>query len=494
MSQLLEAQYEAEKRLLSAMWIAKDLAADKLREPLSIVGMGDFADDDCREFFQGMADLHERDGPINETSLYNAIEGRLSDRDRYVVLLAEIMDLEPHEVHMLYHAQQVHEFATRRRLIVKLQDTAGMVSDMSRDLSDVDLDFAGYQHFLSNRGAGGVDMKTLGDVTAKPSQWLWKPYIPLGNLTLMAGQPGIGKTWSLMDFSARVAMGWPWPDGCPGGDGGEAVFLSAEDDEETIAWRFEQLGCDRTKIHVMDKGVSEFVNGKQEYRFLDLSRDLHHVEAFLERRPAVRMLILDTAADFMGDANPNSNNEVRAVYGPVARMAKRRNIAVVLISHFNKKTDNTQAIYRGMGSLAFIALARVSWGFFPDPEDKSRVIMAPIKNNLGPMADAMAFSIIDNKPAWEPNPIDADADSLMQPPKLQTIKAGDKAKKWLRDQLQDGPVGATDLEESLPDGFSWRTVERVSNKIGVHKAKDGLHEGKWYWSLNGTLSETANTL
>ena len=99
----------------------------------------------------------------------------------------------------------------------------------------------------------------------------------------------------------------------------------------------------------------------------------------------------------------------------------------------------------------------------------------------------MAFSLTDGKPVWEPDAFEVDADALMQPPKPHAGKAGEKAEAWLRDQLKDGPVAASDLEANLPGGFCWKTADRVSRNIGVHKQRIGLQgDPKWMWSLNGS--------
>ena len=52
----------------------------------------------------------------------------------------------------------------------------------------------------------------LSDVQPEELQWLWPNQIPLGKLTLLAGDPGLGKSFVTCDMAARVSRGAVWPD------------------------------------------------------------------------------------------------------------------------------------------------------------------------------------------------------------------------------------------------------------------------------------------
>ena len=53
---------------------------------------------------------------------------------------------------------------------------------------------------------------SLVDVQAVDVDWLWPGRIALGKLTLLAGDPGNGKSLLTIDAAARVSCGRPWPD------------------------------------------------------------------------------------------------------------------------------------------------------------------------------------------------------------------------------------------------------------------------------------------
>lgn len=72
---------------------------------------------------------------------------------------------------------------------------------------------------------------TVDEVPEAEVRWLWYGRIPLGAITVLDGDPGLGKSLVSLDLVARVTTGRAMPDGTPGVDAG-AVLLSAEDDSD----------------------------------------------------------------------------------------------------------------------------------------------------------------------------------------------------------------------------------------------------------------------
>jgi len=52
----------------------------------------------------------------------------------------------------------------------------------------------------------------VADVARRAVGWLWPGRVPSGKLTLVAGDPGLGKSLVALDIAARVTRGLPWPD------------------------------------------------------------------------------------------------------------------------------------------------------------------------------------------------------------------------------------------------------------------------------------------
>lgn len=51
----------------------------------------------------------------------------------------------------------------------------------------------------------------MTDIKSEETEWLCYPYIPLGKLIFLQGDPGVGKTWVALSIAAAVSKGWGWP-------------------------------------------------------------------------------------------------------------------------------------------------------------------------------------------------------------------------------------------------------------------------------------------
>lgn len=73
--------------------------------------------------------------------------------------------------------------------------------------------------------AGALATRRLSDIQAKPISWLWRDRIARGKVSIIAGNPGLGKSQITASIAAIVTTGGRWPaDGtrCAAGD---VVFL-----------------------------------------------------------------------------------------------------------------------------------------------------------------------------------------------------------------------------------------------------------------------------
>ena len=48
---------------------------------------------------------------------------------------------------------------------------------------------------------------TIEEIEQEPVCWLWKPFIALGKITLVQGDPGVGKSTSVLALAADVTNG-----------------------------------------------------------------------------------------------------------------------------------------------------------------------------------------------------------------------------------------------------------------------------------------------
>jgi hypothetical protein len=335
----------------------------------------------------------------------------------------------------------------------------------------------------------GPCITKLADVRAERIHWLWPGRIALGKLTLIAGDPGLGKSFLTLELASRVSTGKGWPDDpATTYSPSDVILLGAEDDlSDTIRPRLNAAGADSQRISAIT-GIRDLDDaGNQAERMADVSRDLRHIESAIESLQAPRLLIIDPISAYLGDVDSHKNTEVRAALAPLSDLASKYQVAIVGVTHLRK--GEGKAIHRAMGSLAFVAAARTVWAVTRDEYDDDRRLLLPVKNNIGNDREGMAFSLDDTgRPAaavtWEAEPIDMTADDAIGHSKPgPEPSARQQAEQWLREQLAGGPRPQKEIEEHAEaEGHSKATLRRAKNSIGA-KAYQPEKPGPWYWRL-----------
>ena len=149
----------------------------------------------------------------------------------------------------------------------------------------------------------------VGDVEPLAVDWLWRGYLAKGKLTIIAGDPGLGKTQVALDMAARISVHARWPDG-EAAPSGSVIILSAEDGvADTIRPRLELAGADLLRIHVLTSVVES--DGAQ--RSFNLQADLATLGQAIEERRDVTLVIIDPITAYMGMIDSHRTTDVRAV-------------------------------------------------------------------------------------------------------------------------------------------------------------------------------------
>jgi putative DNA primase/helicase len=322
-------------------------------------------------------------------------------------------------------------------------------------------------------------------------EWLWTGWLAAGKLHLMAGMPGVGKSFVTCDLASRITTGDGWPDGSAAAPISDVIFLSGEDGlADTIRPRLDAHGADVSRVHVLQARLIRGITETEE-RQVSLQRDADQLDALLADNPAVRVLFIDPIAEYLGDVDSHKNSAVRSALAPLSRIAERRNVAIVAVSHFHKGSEGP-AIYRANGSIAFTALARIAWAFVRDIEDADRVLMLPIKNNLHRRPDGLAYRI-DNagtagRVQWESQAVKITADEAMAPRKKgPPPEKRAEAEEWLRSMLANGPIGAAELKSAARrSGISLETLKRARKVLDVKTGRDSAGKRIVFLSASGS--------
>jgi len=91
------------------------------------------------------------------------------------------------------------------------------------------------------------------DVEPREVDWLWPGRVPLGMITLFAGDPKLGKSYVALATAAALSRGLPLPMGDLPNRPGSTILMSAEDDPgRTIVPRLIVAGADLAKVHILE--------------------------------------------------------------------------------------------------------------------------------------------------------------------------------------------------------------------------------------------------
>jgi len=357
--------------------------------------------------------------------------------------------------------------------------------------------------------ADALEILSAGDFPARPVEWLWPGRIPLGKVTLLAGDPGLGKSLVALDVASRVSSGACWPDpqtespepgvesytsGSPPSildtrpSSGSVLILTADDDiGDTIRPRLEAHGANLQSVFFLPA-------------LADLRHDFQRLEKALERIPDCRLIVIDPVNAYVGPSDAHFHTVVRKVLEPLARLATQKRIAVLAVTHLRKHEG--AAILRANGSLGFVAAARTVWTICRDKHDAGRNLLLPVKNNLRPLGTGLAYTI-ESHPAlnaplvrWHSAPITASAEEAFRPlPKSRGPQAEERqaASRWLSETFARGPRAASEVfEEGEQRGFHVRTLRRAFHDLGGQTNYRGFLEG-WWWTLPNPASDNSLT-
>jgi RecA-family ATPase len=322
-------------------------------------------------------------------------------------------------------------------------------------------------------------------VQPKKLRWLWHSRIPLGKVTVLDGDPGLGKSLISIDLAARLSTAKPMPNAAtvdlsePAG----AVFLSAEDDpEDTIQPRLALVAADLTRIVLLQAVKRE--GGLSMPTIADLGAIAQAVKSV-----TAKLVVIDPLMAYLPEeTNSYRDQDVRRSLAPLAALAGELDVAVLVIRHLNK-TSNNNPIYRGGGSIGIIGAARSGLMVAKDPDDDSRCILSVAKSNLAKLPASLAYEIRSN--AVEVPYINwlgstqHTAVSLLanQADTTEDRSAVREAEDFLQEFLKTGPRKVADVFKAAKvAGTAEKTLRRAKAAIGVKARKAAMDDG-WIWEL-----------
>lgn len=343
-----------------------------------------------------------------------------------------------------------------------------------------------------------VMYRRMADVEPEPVNWLWRGRIARGKTTMIAGDPGLGKSQISTSMASIVSTGGCWPVDRTAAPRGNVIIISAEDDPaDTIRPRLDAAGADVSRVYVVD-AVQE---GDSE-RTLSLEHDVERLRAMIGQIGDLALVIIDPVSAYLGGRRDSYNNsDMRGLLAPLGRLAADTDAAIVMVSHLTKATG-ANAVGRVQGSIAFTAAARAAYIVCRDPQDEHRRLFLPAKNNIGPDSQGLAYRIESvttgdietSRIKWGDEYVSMTADDALAVPvgdEVQTQRS--EAAEWLREYLAK-PAPATEVfAAAAKAGHSKRTIQRARREADVISTREGFGRDAVYtWSMGANPPPSEN--
>jgi putative DNA primase/helicase len=324
-------------------------------------------------------------------------------------------------------------------------------------------------------------------------EWLWAGRVPLGMMTMFAGDPKLGKSFVTLTMAAALSRGLPLPWSEQPDMPASTILMSAEDDPlRTIVPRLTAAGADLAKVHILESVVR--ANGDEALP--SLRADIDAIMIAAARLGDCRLIVIDPISAYLSGIDDYRNAALRGALTPLKRLAVQIGTAVVLVSHLTKD-GSANGKHRVLGSIAYVGACRANYLFAADPEELTgrRVLMLDNGGNVAPPAPTLTYVIEDRghgpQVTWSNEPVHVSVKQALRPmsspPDVEEhAYYGRESDKWLCEMLTAGPVP---LSRVMSDGdiagFTPGMLRRAKERTGVIAYREGFGRGsRFYWKLN----------
>ena len=346
----------------------------------------------------------------------------------------------------------------------------------------------------------------MSKIRPKPLEWAWDGLVPMGKLTLLTGDPGVGKSLVAMQVASMVSRGVKTPLGLTGAGAvlenkkrelsrGVLIFSGADQPEDTLLPRLVAAGADASQIFFfkgymvnevpVEKMLDENASGLRPFR---LSRDLDEVQWCLEELADegidVGLIVIDSIDQYIGaDEKKNARIEVVA---ELADLAARNEVAVLVTTNSSMKAGS-----RG-GAVVYhelINAARSVLMVGQDLEDPERRLVLSTKHNLTARPLGASFAVERGAVRWGGEPVQLSAEEYLVRARLkdkrrligEDVRELDRVTNWLEDELKDGQVSSDSIQRrAIEVDISYGTLRRASKLL---ECKVRKQNNQWFWSL-----------
>jgi len=331
----------------------------------------------------------------------------------------------------------------------------------------------------------------ISDVEEKEAQWLVTQYIPRGQVTVLAGDGGSGKTTIWCGLAAAVSTGGkmffePVIDDFAKREPGRVLFFSAEDSlEYTLKARLRMAGANLDNI---------FSASLRDERFPQIKFNSQLLKGLIsDTMPA--LVIFDPIQAFIPpEIQMGQRNAMRSCLGPLIGLGEEYGTTFLLIVHTNKR-QGTYGRNRIADSADVWDIAR-SVMIVGQTQEKDIRYLSHEKSNYGELGETALFSIHDGVAHFREYTNRHDADFVRERDfNGQQGPQRKDAEKFIVDFLKNGKKKTAELDEmAKAAGISRNTLSRAKTRLREDKIlgikSEGYGQEKAFYSylIEGGLS------
>lgn len=344
--------------------------------------------------------------------------------------------------------------------------------------------------------------KKASEFVIRPVHWCWESRIPVGEMTLVPGREGAGKSIFSCWLAAQLTNGT-----LPGRYFGQkriVWYVASEDSwEATIAPRLRAAGADMEYVEHIAVAV-----GEDDEANISIPRDCALIGEEAAKAD-VALIVFDPLLSVIDEnISTNQTRELRAALEPLRKYAEKARLSVLALMHFNKmQTGDVLTKIAGARGFAEVARAALVIAVDQEAEDYTAVV-SQAKNNLGRMnLPNLAYTIEEveiptaegvarpGRLRWVSDEYSASAESILNR-EAKTKSGKQNARDWLYQYLESQtkdrePVDRNEVLAAAEEaGFSQKTINNAMTKLKesyAHSEERGFGADKQtLWGLKSS--------